>query len=205
VGTCLALSAAVPLGFAAGYRSDRFANFLIRVLLLVYLLPPIFLVFPILGLAIDLGVRGNTAIVGVLAAAISLPFCAWILKMQFALVPAQLFEAAELDGLGVGQRLLHVIAPSVARGVVAAGAFALIVAWGEYVFSIALLPRATQYTVATGIPHFLQGDIWAWDLLLPAITIAAVPPIVGGLAATTLLVRLLRITPSNASRHASNY
>ena len=120
------------------------------------------------------------------------------MKAQFSLLPLQLFEMAELDGLGIWARVLHVVVPAAGPGVLAAGCLAFIVGWGEYTYSVALLPIASSYTVSVGIPHFLEGDIWSWDLLLPAICLSAIPPIGIGLLLTKLLSRQHR-TGTNES------
>jgi ABC-type glycerol-3-phosphate transport system permease component len=190
--TGVALLVAVPLGYAAGFHGGRVAGVTIRMLLLTYLIPAVFVVFPILQFATMSGLRGSPVVVGILAGAFSAPICSWVLKSQFALVPRQLFEMAELDGFGVWARLLHVVIPATAYGVIAASCLAFIIGWGEYTYSVTLLPIASEFTVSVGIPHFVEGDIWSWDLLLPAICLAGIPPVGMGLLLTTLLDRQLR-------------
>jgi multiple sugar transport system permease protein len=190
--TGVALLVSIPIGYAAVFRGGKMAGITLRILLLTYLIPSVFLVFPVLQFATASGMRGSPALVGVLAGAFSAPLCSWILRSQFALIPRQLFEMAELDGLGVWARLLHVVVPAAGQGVIAASCLAFIIGWGEYTYSVTLLPIASEFTVSVGIPHFLEGDVWSWDLLLPAICLAGIPPVGMGLLLTTLLYRQRR-------------
>ena len=61
-----------------------------------------------------------------------LPFTIWTLRGFVAGVPAELEEAAMIDGLQPSQAFWRVTFPLLAPGLVATGIFAFIQAWNEF-------------------------------------------------------------------------
>lgn len=174
------LGTAVPLAYASAIRRSPFASLVIRLLLITYLVPATFLLFPLLSLAVSTGTRGSLILVGVVCGSLSMPFAAWVLENQFATAPYQLYEMGRLDGLSLAQWLRNVVIPTLGPALLAVIAFSFVLAWGEYAISNALLPTRDKYPLATGVTHFLQGDIWAWEKLLAAVPFIVLPAALAG-------------------------
>ncbi|MFG3282320.1 carbohydrate ABC transporter permease [Streptomyces sp. NPDC048111] len=88
----------------------------------------------------------------------SLPFALWMLNGYVRAVPAELEEAAAVDGAGRLRTLVSVTAPLLAPGIVATALFAFITAWNEFFFALVLLKSPEKQTLPVVLTHFLGAE-----------------------------------------------
>nr|WP_168512224.1 carbohydrate ABC transporter permease [Streptomyces sp. S1D4-11]QIY98928.1 carbohydrate ABC transporter permease [Streptomyces sp. S1D4-11] len=109
----------------------------------------------------------------------ALPFALWMLVGYVRAVPAELEEAAAVDGAGRVRTLVSVTAPLLAPGIVATALFAFISAWNEFFFALVLLKTPEKQTLPLVLTHFIGAEGVA-DLgpLAAAATLATLPSLV---------------------------
>ncbi|MEU9353108.1 carbohydrate ABC transporter permease [Streptomyces griseoloalbus] len=88
----------------------------------------------------------------------ALPFALWMLAGYVRAVPAELEEAAAVDGAGRLRILVSVTAPLLAPGIVATALFAFITAWNEFFFALVLLKTAEKQTLPVVLTHFIGAE-----------------------------------------------
>ncbi|MFI2415364.1 carbohydrate ABC transporter permease [Streptomyces sp. NPDC018947] len=88
----------------------------------------------------------------------SLPFALWMLAGYVRAVPAELEEAAAVDGAGRLRTLVSVTAPLLAPGIVATALFAFITAWNEFFFALVLLKTPEIQTLPVVLTHFIGAE-----------------------------------------------
>ncbi|MFF7448050.1 MULTISPECIES: ABC transporter permease subunit [unclassified Streptomyces] len=88
----------------------------------------------------------------------ALPFALWMLVGYVRAVPAELEEAAAVDGAGRLRTLVSVIAPLLAPGIVATALFAFITAWNEFFFALVLLKTPEKQTLPVVLTHFIGAE-----------------------------------------------
>ncbi|MFE9681186.1 carbohydrate ABC transporter permease [Streptomyces sp. NPDC002701] len=88
----------------------------------------------------------------------ALPFALWMLVGYVRAVPAELEEAAAVDGAGKVRTLVSVTAPLLAPGIVATALFAFISAWNEFFFALVLLKTPEKQTLPVVLTHFLGAE-----------------------------------------------
>ncbi|MFG3549472.1 carbohydrate ABC transporter permease [Streptomyces sp. NPDC047725] len=88
----------------------------------------------------------------------SLPFALWMLAGYVRAVPAELEEAAAVDGAGRLRTLVSVTAPLLAPGIVATALFAFITAWNEFFFALVLLKTPEKQTLPVVLTHFVGAE-----------------------------------------------
>ncbi|MET7291132.1 carbohydrate ABC transporter permease [Streptomyces griseoloalbus] len=88
----------------------------------------------------------------------ALPFALWMLAGYVRAVPAELEEAAAVDGAGRLRILVSVTAPLLAPGIVATALFAFITAWNEFFFALVLLKTAERQTLPVVLTHFIGAE-----------------------------------------------
>lgn len=66
----------------------------------------------------------------------TLPFTAWVLTSFFEGLPAELMQAAQVDGANAFQTFYMVLLPLTAPALVTTGLLAFISAWNEYLFAL---------------------------------------------------------------------
>ena len=84
-------------------------------------------------------------------AAMQLPLALWIMKTYFDTIPHDYEEAALVDGATLFQRIRHVIAPLALPGLGAAGIFAFISAWGDFLMPLILLSSSELQMLPLGL------------------------------------------------------
>ena len=86
-----------------------------------------------------------------------LPFTIWTLRGFVGGIPADLEEAALVDGAGRMRAFFTVTLPLVAPGLVAVGIFAFIQAWNEFIFALVIMNRPDRQTLPVWLQAFNEG------------------------------------------------
>ena len=108
-----------------------------------------------------------------------LPFTIWTLRGFVNGVPADLEEAAMIDGCSRAGAFWRITFPLLAPGLIATGVFAFIQAWNEFVFALVIMTRPESLTLPIWLRAFVQATkATDWALVMAASTIMAVPVIV---------------------------
>ena len=84
-------------------------------------------------------------------AAMQLPLALWIMKTYFDTIPRDYDEAALVDGASLLQRIRFVLAPLALPGLGAAGLFAFIAAWGDFLMPLILLSSSELQMLPLGL------------------------------------------------------
>ncbi len=104
------------------------------------------------------------AVIAVLVA-INQPFTIWMLRSFFANIPAELDEAARVDGCSHFEAFRRVIIPVMWPGVITTGLFSFLLAYNDYLVT-ALLLDAQSLTMVPTISQFLNSENTATDQLV---------------------------------------
>ncbi|WP_369249927.1 carbohydrate ABC transporter permease [Streptomyces sp. R41] len=109
----------------------------------------------------------------------ALPFALWMLVGYVRAVPAELEEAAAVDGAGRMRTLVSITAPLLVPGIVATALFTFISAWNEFFFALVLLKTPEKQTLPVVLTHFIGAE-GAADLgpLAAAAFLATLPSLV---------------------------
>ena len=118
--------------------------------------------------------------VSIIYIAAVVPFTIWMLRGFVAGVPADLEEAAMVDGLSRTQAFLRITFPLLAPGLVASGIYAFLQAWNEFTVALVLLD-ADNKTLPLWLRGFIQQSASTaidWGQVMAASTLVAVPVII---------------------------
>jgi multiple sugar transport system permease protein len=88
----------------------------------------------------------------------ALPFALWMLAGYVRAVPAEIEEAAAVDGAGRLRTLVSVVAPLLAPGITATALFAFVTAWNEFFFALVLLKTPEKQTLPVVLTHFIGAE-----------------------------------------------
>ncbi|MDP9365134.1 MAG: carbohydrate ABC transporter permease [Chloroflexota bacterium] len=111
----------------------------------------------------------------------TLPVCIWTLNAFFRDLPAELEEAARVDGASRLQTFVQVVAPLAAPGVFTTAILLFIAAWNEFLFARTFMSEQDQYTAPVAIAQFEGADIAAatpWGEITAAAAISTIPLVV---------------------------
>lgn len=110
--------------------------------------------------------------------AIQLPLTIYILESFFARIPADLFDAARMDGYSDWQIFWRVALPVAAPAVATTVILNFILLWNEFLFAVVLITDEANRTLPLGIQRFIgdtQEDI---GMIATGLMIAIIPVIV---------------------------
>ena len=107
--------------------------------------------------------------------ALSLPLGIWILTIFFADVPAEIEEAALIDGCNRLQALYRVVLPLAAPGIATAALLIFIQAWNEFFFALIILTDPNRQPLSVGIALFPGEYTMPWGEIAAASTLATLP------------------------------
>lgn len=111
--------------------------------------------------------------------AMVLPFTIWTLRGFVNGVPADLEEAAMIDGCSRSQAFWRVTFPLLAPGLVSTGIFGFIQAWNEFVFALVIMTRPESQTLPIWLRSFVQATkATDWAVVMAGSTLMAIPVVV---------------------------
>jgi multiple sugar transport system permease protein len=109
----------------------------------------------------------------------TLPLCVWMLKGFFDTIPDELLEAAKVDGAGQASIIHRILLPVALPGLVAAGLFAFIRGWNDFIFALTLAGPEKQ-TLPPGLVNTYLGEFQAaWPDLMAASLVVSLPVVIG--------------------------
>lgn len=173
---------ACVFGTLAAYAFARLNVPKRRTLLLVVLgsqlLPAISLIIPLFRMFKTAGLLDSLAALILAYSTFSMPFVVWIMAGYFQSVPAELEEAARIDGASRFQAFLRIALPLAAPGLGATAIFTLLNAWDEFFFALIFTSTYTSKTVPVALAEFIGRHSVNWGLLVTGGFIASLPPII---------------------------
>src|SRR6058998_776554 len=144
-------------------------------ILILYLIPPALLFIPLYRVLAELGATDHLGALFLSYPTFTVPFCTWLLIGFFKALPAELEEAALVDGATRPQALVRVLLPLAAPGIVASAIFAFTVSWNEFLYALIFITDETATTVPVGLNLLIYGDVFHWGQLMAASVITTVP------------------------------
>ena len=119
---------------------------------------------------------------------LNLPMALWMMSVFIRDVPAELVEAARLDGASTPAVLRHVVVPIVRPGLAATAILTFIFSWNEFPVALTLTQRQTA-TVPLGIGKYAQENTIAFTEMAAASVLSIVPALLLLLFAQRFIVR----------------
>jgi raffinose/stachyose/melibiose transport system permease protein len=132
---------------------------------------------PILRLMISTGLVDTLVALILVYSAMSIPLAVALMMTYFRSVPAELKEAARIDGAGE-VRTLGTILPIVRPGIAAVASVTMLPVWNDLWFPLILAPSKANQTVTLGVQQFIGQFLNDYPAMLAALTMGAVPLIV---------------------------
>lgn len=107
-------------------------------------------IFPLYSVVASLDLTDRPVVVGVILAAVNMPFATFMMRTFFLNVPAELEEAALMDGVSTFQLVTRVLLPLVRPGLITVGVIVGLNAWNEFLISSTFLQNPSAQTLTLG-------------------------------------------------------
>jgi len=185
VVTITTVIAAIMIAFLGALAISRFhfrgRKSFVLALLLIQMLPAEGLFIAQYKMMSSLGLLNRSLALAVLYTAAVVPFTIWMLRGFVAGVPADLEEAAMVDGLSRTKAFLKITFPLLAPGLVASGVYAFLQAWNEFTVALVIMTEEQSRTLPLWLRGFVQASASRetdWGQVMAASSLVAVPVII---------------------------
>ncbi|WP_395364750.1 carbohydrate ABC transporter permease [Streptomyces sp. YH02] len=154
----IAVAVATPLAYVTARHRGRLASAATGWVVISQAFPFVLVIIPLFLILKNLHLVNSVLGLVLVYVVWSLPFALWMLTGYVRAVPAELEEAAAVDGAGRLRTLVSVTAPLLLPGIIATALFAFVTAWNEFFFALVLLKTPEKQTLPVVLTHFLGAE-----------------------------------------------
>ena len=169
------------LGTAAGYglARIRFAgrNAVFLLLLAPIMVPVQALLTPLYVTLLHLHLRDSLLGLACIYTMSQVPFATFVMRNAFASIPAELEEAAWVDGCGIVSAGWRVGLRLAAPGLATVALFAFFTAWNEFLAALVMLSTDSKLTVPVLLQNLVTGQFGTidWGMLQVGVLVTSLP------------------------------
>jgi sorbitol/mannitol transport system permease protein len=186
--TVIALVIGVPAAWAAAFAPARRTKDLLMWMLSTKMMPPVGVLVPIYLLFKDWGLLDTVTGLTALMMLVNLPIVVWMLYTYFKEIPADILEAARMDGAPLFSEIIHVLAPMALPGIASTMLLNIILSWNEAFWTLNLT-AANAAPLSAFIASYSSPEGLFWAKLSAASTMAIAPILILGWFSQRQLVR----------------
>ena len=147
-------------------------------ILVVQMIPGEAMIFTVYNLIDDLELMNTVWGLSLVHIAAVIPFTIWTLRGFVAGVPAELEEAARIDGCSTQGAFWRITFPLLAPGLVSTGIFAFMLSWNEFAMAL-LLMKDQNLTLPTWLNSFQSAtEATNYGAVLAGSTLICIPVVI---------------------------
>ncbi|MEV5717655.1 ABC transporter permease subunit [Amycolatopsis mediterranei] len=173
--TAIALVCAALAGYALARLKFRGSESFTVTILLTYVMPGALLFIPLYQLMSAIGLNDSLWSLVLAYPTFTLPFATWLLVGYFKSIPADLEEAALVDGCTRFGAFLRIVLPLAKPGLLAVALFTLTNAWNEFLFAFVFITKDNYKTLPVGMQSMIFGDVVPQGQLAAASLLISIP------------------------------
>ncbi|SEF38243.1 multiple sugar transport system permease protein [Amycolatopsis pretoriensis] len=173
--TAIALVCAALAGYALARLKFRGSESFTVTILLTYVMPGALLFIPLYQLVSGIGLNDSLWSLVLAYPTFTLPFATWLLVGYFKSIPADLEEAALVDGCTRFGAFLRIVLPLAKPGLLAVALFTLTNAWNEFLFAFVFITKDDYKTLPVGMQSMIFGDVVPQGQLAAASLLVSIP------------------------------
>src|SRR5207249_9077988 len=179
VGVCvvaITLVLALPAGYALARLAGRVGQSLGVGIFLTYLVPPTLLFIPFFWVINQVHLQNSIWSLVLVYPSFTVPFATWLLMGFFKTIPAELEDAARVDGASRLGTLFRVVFPISVPGILTVVIFSFSLVVNEFVYAFTFISPSAHKMVSTGVyTDLIRGDLPDWGAIMVAALIPSIP------------------------------
>lgn len=157
------------------FRLNRAIYF---ILFSTIIFPPQITIISLFQILVQYGLYNSKLGLTLVYVAIQLPLTIYILETFFARIPADLFDAARMDGYSDWEIFWRVALPIALPAVATTVILNFILLWNEFLYAVVLITEETNRTLPLGIQRFIGDTQEDVGMIATGLMIAIIPVIV---------------------------
>ena len=151
VTVAIILVLAVLIAYAVTRLRMRGKTTIVGSMLLAYMFPPLLVAIPLYTIFAQLGLANTHIALIVSHCTITLPLGVWLLWGFFKQMPADVEEAAMVDGCSRLGAFFRVVLPLSLPGITTVAIFSFLLSWTDYTFALVMIDSDAQKTLPVGL------------------------------------------------------
>lgn len=167
------LAVDVPAAYALSRLKPVLGKGILGMMLLTLMMPAAVLLVPTYLTISDLGLLNNPLALWLLGAANA--FTVFLLKRFFDQLPAEVLEAARIDGAGQFTMLWRIVLPLSRPILAVVSIFAVVAAWKDFIWPLLVFSDPARQTLSVALQRFAPDT--PVNLLLAGLVLSSVPMI----------------------------
>ena len=173
--TVLGIIIGVPAAWSMAFVPSKRTRGILMWMLSTKMLPAVGVLYPIYLIFIELGILDSRTGLVVILMLMNLPIIIWMLYTYFREIPAEILEAARMDGASLTSEILYVLTPMAVPGIASTLLLNIILAWNEAFWTLNLTAaKAAPLTAFIASYSSPEGLFFA---KLSAASVMAITPI----------------------------
>lgn len=163
--------------YALGRMRFRGRNAMLYLVLSMTMFPAIAILGALFTMVRGLGIYNTPWALILTYMTFALPFTVWVLSNFFRSLPAELEQAAYVDGATTFQTFYLILLPLTAPGLVTTGLLTFIAAWNEFLYALTFTLTPNARTVPPAIALFSGAQEFEipWGDIMAAAVVVTVP------------------------------
>lgn len=161
----------------ARYRF-RFGRALYFLIFSAIVLPPQITILALFQTLVQYGLYNSLAGLTLVYVSIQLPLTVYVLESFFARIPADLFDAARIDGYSEWAIFWRVSLPIALPALATTVILNTILLWNEFLYAVVLITDEAKRTLPLGIQRFMGDQLEDVGMIATGLMIAIVPVVV---------------------------
>jgi ABC-type glycerol-3-phosphate transport system permease component len=142
------------------------------------LLPQAVLLIPLYRTADRFGLLNSYFGLMIAYLTFTLPVAMWLLRSFFMAIPADLEEAARVDGLSEFRAFWQISVPLAKPGIAAVAAYVYFMSWQDFMYALVFLTDQSKQTLPLGMLGYIGSHTIEWGQLMAVSAILLAPIIV---------------------------
>lgn len=176
--TVLVLLVAIPAAYYTARHRFRGRNAFMLLVLVTQMFQPTAMLVGLYREFLEFGMLNSIGALILVNAGFNMAFAVWILNAYVSAIPAELEEAAFIDGSSRIGALFRITLPLALPGIVTALIFTFISAWNEFIVALTLTTSAATEPLTVALNAYIGQYQVDWSHLFAGSVIATIPVII---------------------------
>jgi multiple sugar transport system permease protein len=171
----LTLVIAAPAGYAMAKLRPVGGHALSFILLIAQMIPGIIMAMGFYAIYLALGIVNTVPGLILADSTIAVPFGVLVFTAFMSGIPADVVEAAEVDGASTLRIFWSIILPLSRNAIVTVSLFTFLWAWSDFVFASTLDQGGDHQPITLGIYRYIGNNNQEWNAIMATAVVASIP------------------------------
>jgi multiple sugar transport system permease protein len=169
---------ATPAAYALAHFRVRGAGTVLFAILISQMIPGIVVANALYSAYNDLGLLNSVLGLILADSTHGIPFAILIMRAFLGSIPAEVIEAARVDGAGQIRAFVSIVLPMSRNALITAALFTFLFTWSDFLFALTLTTTEDVRPVTLGLYQYIGTFVNDWSAVMATAVLASLPAVV---------------------------